>query len=166
MTIFGKIKKYITVNTRIIIYKQTILPLVEYVSYMLYLNSCHDVDKLQKLQNRCLRMCLNVKNPRDMSVARLHTTARVSELSIRRDIALSSLMYNLKCNGCFKREGTRDTRSMEKYIFVTDIVHNGIYARSPYYKGVSLWNSLPAHIQGVNDKSKFKSSVKKHLHAY
>ena len=40
-------------------------------------NAC-DVDKLQKLQNRCLRMCLNINKPRDISVSRLHEIARIS----------------------------------------------------------------------------------------
>ena len=35
-------------------HKQTILPLVEYVSFMLCLNSACDIEKLQKLRNRCL----------------------------------------------------------------------------------------------------------------
>ena len=51
---FGKIKKYLNSNTRILVYKQTVLPLVEYVSFILYMNNKHDVDKLQKLQNRSL----------------------------------------------------------------------------------------------------------------
>ena len=38
---FGKIRKYITQETRILVYKQTILPLIEYVSFMLLFNrSC------------------------------------------------------------------------------------------------------------------------------
>ena len=49
---FGKIKKCIDRTTRILVYKQTILPLVEYVSLMLYLNRKCDIDKLQWLQNR------------------------------------------------------------------------------------------------------------------
>ena len=31
------------------------------------------------------------------------------------------------------------------YVFDTDIVH--FYGKSPYYKGVSLWNDLPLNIQ-------------------
>ena len=162
---FGKIKKYITTDTRILVYKQTILPLVEYVSFMLCLNSAHEVDKLQKLQNRCLRMCLNINNPRDMSVAMLHTTARVDELNVRREIHLSNLMYDLKSNGHFKKKGYRDTRSTEKYVFETEIVHSSIYSRSPYYRGAAIWNLLPEHIQKLPDKCKFKSGIKIHLGA-
>ena len=57
---FGKIKKYLDKNTHILVCKQTILPLVEYVSFMLCFNSTRDVEKLQKLQNRCLRSCLEI----------------------------------------------------------------------------------------------------------
>ena len=163
---FGKIRKYLAVDTRILVYKQTILPLVEYVSFMLCLNSCHELDKLQKLQNRCLRLCMNINNPRDISVARLHNDAWVSNLSVRRDVQLVSLMFDLKCHGLFKKEGIRNTRSTENYIFETDIVHTGIYAKSPYYKGANLWNEVPRHLQQVPNKGKFKKDIKRHLGAF
>ena len=50
---FGTIRKYIYITTGFLVYKQTILPIVEYVSFMLYHN-VHDFAKLQKLQNRCM----------------------------------------------------------------------------------------------------------------
>ena len=53
---FGKIKKYLDASSRVLVYKQTILPLTEYVSFVMYLNNKNDVDKFQKLQNRALRM--------------------------------------------------------------------------------------------------------------
>ena len=46
---FGKIRNYLDKHTRILVYKQTILPLVEYVSFILCLNNVRDVNKLQKL---------------------------------------------------------------------------------------------------------------------
>ena len=74
---FGKIRKYINTSTRVLVYKQTILPLTEYVSFRLCLNTARDVETLQKLQNRCLRMCLDVRNPRDMSIDYLHNVVRI-----------------------------------------------------------------------------------------
>ena len=50
-------------------YKQTILPLVEYAGFLLNLNRKHDTEKLQKLQNRALRLCYNAQNSRDVSVS-------------------------------------------------------------------------------------------------
>ena len=160
---FGKIKKYINNATRILVYKQTILPLVEYVSFLLCLNSKHDVDKLQKLQNRCLRMCLDIQNHRDFSVVRLHEITRISKLDVRREIQLLNIMYYLKCENQFKRNVIRDTRSIDRYVFETDIVHTSIYAKSPYFIGVSLWNDLPKHAHTMTDKYKFKDYIKRHL---
>ena len=58
---FGKIKEYLNSNIRILVYKQTVLPLVEYASFILYMNNKHDVDKLQKLQiGRCYYVILLV----------------------------------------------------------------------------------------------------------
>ena len=48
---FGKIRKYLDICTRILVYQQTIMPLVEYVSFMLYLNNVTEIGKLQKLLN-------------------------------------------------------------------------------------------------------------------
>ena len=38
-----------------------------------------------------------------------------------------------------------------------------VYAKSPYYKGVTFWNSLPLDIQNIDTVSNFKNSVKRHL---
>ena len=46
----------------------------------LCLNNSLDVEKLQKLQNRCLRMCFDINNPRDISIVQLHERARLSIL--------------------------------------------------------------------------------------
>ena len=163
---FGKIRKYMDTNTRVLVYKQTILPLVEYVSFMLCLNSAGVVDKLQKLQNRCLRFCLNINNPLELSVVRLHQTARVNMLEVRRDVQLLNLMYSLKSNNRFKKECERVTRNVDKYVFHTEIVHKDVYAKSPYFKGVNLWNGLSADLQNQRSGHEFKLSIKRHFDIY
>ena len=118
-------------STETLIYKQTMLPLVEYVSFMLCLNTARDVEKLQKLQNRCLRLCLDINRPIDMSVERLHDIARVDTLDVRRDIHLLNIMFLLKRNKSFCKESKRITRAADRYIFETRIVHMEVYAKSP-----------------------------------
>ena len=136
------------------------------LSYILCLSTKHDVDKLQKLQNRCLRMCFDIKDPRDMSVSLLHSAARINKLDLRRDIQLLNIMFILKSNDQYKRDGVRNTRSTDKYIFQTDIGHMSIYDRSPYIKGVSLWNHLPENIQQITERHKFKNKIKRHFSIY
>ena len=55
---FGKIRKYSDIKTCVLVYKQTILPLVEYVSFMLCLNNARDVDKLQKITKKMAQILL------------------------------------------------------------------------------------------------------------
>ena len=62
------VNKYLDVKTRILVYKQTILPLVEYISFMLLINRKHDTDELQ---NRTLRLCYNINNPIDIGIIRI-----------------------------------------------------------------------------------------------
>ena len=95
----SKISGFLNSDTRILIYKQTVLPLVEYVSFMLYLNRKNEIDKLQKLQNRALRNCLGYHNPRMISIADLHKAAKVLKLTERREIALLNLLFDLRTDG-------------------------------------------------------------------
>ena len=55
----------------------------------------------------------------------------------------------------------RNTRSAERYVFDTEIVHMDVYAKSPYIKGVCLWNSLSNDVQALSDGHKFKTIIKK-----
>ena len=69
----------------------------------------------------------------------------------------------MKCNNRFKKPALRFTGNTECYLFDTDIVHLDIYAKSPYFKGVELWNLLLIDIQNINDRFIFRNSIKRHL---
>ena len=156
---FGKIKRFLDTPTRVLVYKQTIMPLVEYVSYMLNMNNNQEVEKLQRLQNRALRMCFNINNPMDIGINVLHDRAKIKKLKSRRDMSLLCLMYDLKQMRLYEYIGERVTRQGDKYTFRTDISATSIYGRSPYYTGSKLWNSLPAHVQNARTKAQFKGEL-------
>ena len=61
---------------------------------------------------------------------------------------------------------SRVTRSTDQYVFKTDIVHKDIHAKSPFYCGVSLWNSVPIECQNLLDRRTFKINIKKQLEIY
>ena len=44
----------------------------------------------------------------------------------------------------------------ENYVFKTDIVHKGIYSKSHFYKGTTLWDELPNDIRIIEDKEQYK----------
>ena len=114
---FTKIRKYVDVNTCIRIYKQTVLPLVEYVSFMMCLNNKHNIGKLQRLQNKSLRLYYNIDVPVEMNTTLLHDNAKIEKLCDRRNLALMCIMYDLCQNRLYEKIANRATRAADGYIF-------------------------------------------------
>ena len=97
---------------------------------MLNMNNNQDIMKLQRLQNRSLRMCFDVNIPIDICTIDLHNQARIDTLQKRRDLILLCRMYELKQLHFYEKIRDRRTRQCDKYIFETDISSVGIYTRS------------------------------------
>ena len=72
---------------------------------MMCLNNVGEVEKLQKLQNRCLRFCLDIVNPLELAVDRLHELTRVNKLDVRRDVQLLNIMHSLTLNNMYRKNG-------------------------------------------------------------
>ena len=130
---------------------------------MLLFNRACDTEKLQKLQNRRLHMCFDIKNLTDKTIKSLHEDAENKYLDSRRSFQLSKIMYNLAAKDKFRKVHDRHTRAMDGYVFNTNVVKLSIYANSPYYKGVQLWNDLPADIKTTDDKRIFDYRIKRHF---
>ena len=75
LMLLSKMKKYLRDDAAICIYKTMMLPYFDYADIIF--NSAHnkDIDKLQKLQNKCLRICLGKE--RRFSTDRAHKQANV-----------------------------------------------------------------------------------------
>ena len=61
--------------------------------------------------------------------------------------------------------GEREPRTRSEYrpTFAIRRRRQQFYKRSPTYRGAKNWNSLPAHLQLITDKFKFKIEIKKFL---
>ena len=98
----------------------------------MYLNRKHDIDKLQKLQNRALRLCYNIVDPRSISVVELHIQANLLTLDQRREKHLLGVMYDVSRKVEFVKPIRASTRLADKTILDTEIHRYSIYTRSPY----------------------------------
>ena len=105
-------------------------------------------------------MCFDIQNPRDKSTKSLHDDANIKRLENRRNIQLSKLMFSLVSENKHRKTHTRQTRAMGTYVFDTDIVKLSIYANSPFYKGVQLWNDIPEDIKRLDNKHNFDCCIK------
>ena len=89
--LLGRMRKYISTEQAITIYKSKIVPYFDYRDIFLMSITSKTKQKLQKLQNRALRICLEAKGR--TSVNMLHNTCYVSKLDDRRTIHLLNFTY-------------------------------------------------------------------------
>ena len=74
MSLLGKLRKYLHDNVALQIYKSMLLPYFDYADVIFSNSNVGDLEKLQRLQNKCLRLCNN--RIRDASTDRLHKVAK------------------------------------------------------------------------------------------
>ena len=72
-----KIRKFITKDAAILIYKQTILPLIDYAGCMLIACNKDHKESLQKLQNEILRICCGYRLSDKISTERIHGECKI-----------------------------------------------------------------------------------------
>ena len=166
---FSSLRKWLTRDYSILVYKCTIRPILEYCSFIT--TSCNEdgLNQLQRLQNRALRICLKC-NIRKYHVDELHTICNIETVQRRMDKLLLSLMYtrSLKLRQGINGDSINDTgtegvntRNRIKVCFELPHLVSHFYKRSPYYRGVVLWNTLTAGIQRATSKVKFKLEISK-----
>ena len=159
-----KIRSYVTKKAALLIYKNMILPVLEYGDIFLHSASQKIRKKLQTLQNRALRCALG--KDKYYSSDDLHTEARLLKLIDRRHMHMLLHMYQLAQMPDFKLwkshqpTGTR-TRSSKKKLITVRRPKNEKFKRSITYQGPKLWNSLPDYLQKADTYHNFKVQLKK-----
>ena len=78
----SKIRRYIDLYTANTTYKMMILPVIEYGDVAYDKSDAKLLDKLQVLQNRALRICINIKE--HIPVILLHRECKIAKLEARR----------------------------------------------------------------------------------
>ena len=159
--LLSKVRKFMTETVALRIYMTMIIPYFDYGD-VLYANSnVEGLDKLQRLQNRCLKICKGFD--RRFNTNELHRITKCPKLSARREAHINNFM--------FKRAGRPDlvdnrdirTRAHDSLLFKVKIPNNETYKRSIEYSGAVKWNALPAEERGVEIFQEFKRRQKKSM---
>ena len=93
-----KLGSYLTYKASVQIYKQAILPVIDYAGFVLIACNKDKKGDLQIIQNDALRFCSKNKRSDKISLNELHKKANLLSLEQRRCIQLLSLMYKLSKN--------------------------------------------------------------------
>ena len=89
--LLSRVRKYITIGQAITIYKSKIVPYFDYGDIFLMNVTIKTQTKLQRLQNRALRICL-AQDGRS-NVNDMHNTCNINKLDHRRSAHLLNFVY-------------------------------------------------------------------------
>ena len=118
----------------------------------------HDVTKLQRMQNHALRICLATRI-RGTSVVELHTLAEIDFLDRRRKIQLLLIMWKKGHGGEAIVQQRVRMRGDLKIRFRKRRAKTSFYQKSPYYRGVTLWDTLDKDVQRLPSIDSFKNMI-------
>ena len=159
-----KIRSFVTKKAALLIYKNMILPILEYGDIFLHSASQKIRKKLQTLQNEALWCALH--KDKYYKSAELHREAKLLKLTDRRHVHMLLHMYQLAQMPDFKMwkahqpTGVR-TRSSKKKLITIRRPKNEKFKKSITYQGPKLWNSLPGKLQKIESYQEFKNHIKK-----
>ena len=159
-----KLRKYITKKVACLIYKQTILPVVEYADQIVESGPADKIDKLQSLQDKAVKI-INNKEQTQLDAAVLATVYRIKPLKERRAEHLSLVMYRLSKENLYVEKARPEIhlRNRNKIKFKAHKRVHERYLKSPLSRGISMWDRLPESVQRSTTKVKFKRDIKPHL---
>ena len=90
-SMLSKIMPFLTTEVALLLYKSMILPYFDFCD-IVYQSAClGDLDKLQRLQNKCLKTCLGLHGLTDTC---MHVLGRSARLADRRQADLCNFMYS------------------------------------------------------------------------
>ena len=160
---FRKIRYYLTKRASILIYKCTILPLLEYADFicdqgLMYINKT-----LQKLQNQGLSIAFNQHvlpyQQRD-STDNLHRWSGVFRLIHRRKLHLLQFAFVLKSNVMLLDVRNIPTRRRDGILFKIPKSNHYRFPRNPYYRCMTEWNELRVELSLLPNRDSFKKEIK------
>ena len=152
-----KIRPYITQRVAVLIYKQFILPILDYADFLF--DSCikHELDLLDRIQDRAIKLIGNGQ----VNNTVIENVYAIESLKSWRKRHQLSLMYRLSRIDSYidLARPKIDLRSRNKIKFSMAKTKLTKVMKSPYYRGVSLWDMLPEEVQRATTKVRFKRLI-------
>ena len=159
---FRRMRYFLDVKAATLVYKNMILPIIEYGDIFLVGTTAENRKKLQILQNKGLRCALREQ---DTSINKLHRKVQLQRLKYRRDQHLLSYMYDVATDDKQHKPKTCSikTRSHNKKLLKICRPKTEKFKNSLAYRGPKKWNSLPEQYHHVTTRQQFNCKIK-HLY--
>ena len=131
--LLGQIRKFLNDDVALKIYKSMILPYFDYGDVVSNSANNEGREKLQRLQNRCLKICkrLNVR----FNTKNLHNITKTSMLKDMRIAHLNNFMYNRLSRDHLLDQRDIRTRAHDAPMFLVKVPKLEAYKSSVEYTG-------------------------------
>lgn len=169
VNILARLSKQLFFWSKVSIYVATVLPHIDYCSSILFLLTREDTVRLQKIQNRAMRLILKCR--RDVKIEVM--LEKLNWLSVNQRIQYNCLILIYKIqNGmlpkylnhqiCYNRDiSPYNTRNKDN--FRLPQCTKSQTQNSVYYKGLQQYNNLPTNIKTEVEITKFKDLLYQHI---
>lgn len=159
-----KIRPFIDTRTAVIIYKSHLISYLEYGSIFLDSLPVNMLNKLQRVQNKCLRICYHVD--KKTSNVDLHLQSKILPLKLRRMAAICKFFFKqVRVAPEILIEPVRHgNRSSFKRIIYLPMPKSNKYKNCLSYAGCQLWNNLPESICMCDNYLSFLRTLNKYMY--
>ena len=160
--LLSKIRKHINEFTATKIFQTMIAPLIDYGDIIYLGTSVKNLDKLQSLQNRGLRICINENQHFETDL--LHSRCNIPKLGVRRTYNLRKYMFRQKENPDIVVQREIRTRRHDAVVFETCRPNLEKYKKGAIYRGILDWNELDVATRNIELFNNFKTVQKKWMY--
>ena len=158
LSLLAKIKRYLRDDTALSKYKSMFL-LYFYYADVIFDNAWNkDISKLQKVQNKCLKICKG--KDRLFNTDLIHKLSNVPFLRDRREAHILNVMYNRKQNVQLLNNSEIRTRAHDAQLFEVSVPRCEAFKRSVGYFGAVKWNKLAPAVRNTDTFLAFKNLQK------
>ena len=159
--LLSRIKKFLSNRSALLVYKTMVLPFFDYADVVYHNANTAELEKLQRLQNRALKLCLGLHRREDTEI--VHRSAKVPLLENRRRSHIYNFMYKRKELKHNLDVPVIKTRSADAPRFILPNPNLQCYKRSLEYSGAKAWNNLPKELKLIPNYLSFKRHIHKKL---
>ena len=163
LCILCKIRRYITENVALRIFKGLILCHFDYGDFVVESGNKGTIDKLDRLYKRavrCIEYCTETCN--HLSVENLYHRYKLEPLENRRKRNLLKIMYKESKEDTnidiYRPEqvlhSTSHVKMKHKFTRITKI------KKTTYYRGLVLWDNMPQNLQTIDSNLAFKNAIR------
>ena len=153
-----RIRPFITNSVANLVYKTHVLPMFDYADFLVESGKTEKIERLDTIQKRALKI-IDSKTNQGLDDSQLLTLYGLQTLAARRAQHHLVLMYRLK-----QEKDYIDTyrppvmlRNSNKIKFKLKTTRLTTVLKSPYYRGVHLWDRLSEETQKATTKVKYKN---------